>query len=142
MNCPKCEDTELTAVSMPVKDTSRTGAPTIALEIDQCPSCGGIWFDPGELEKYLGAKIKPLSVPKTTAKTALQLDAETGGCPRCAVPLEHRPDHYNPGVTIDLCGKCGGTWVDGDELARAGGGELPFSERMKALFGDVRPGAA
>ena len=39
MHCPKCEDTELTAVHVH------------EVEIDECASCRGIWFDENELRK-------------------------------------------------------------------------------------------
>ncbi len=38
INCPRCE-----------KPMSRGGLIEPSLEIDHCPTCGGLWFDPGEL---------------------------------------------------------------------------------------------
>jgi Zn-finger nucleic acid-binding protein len=140
MNCPKCEGVELSAVSYPIEDRSRPGEQSLELDLDQCPDCDGIWFDPGELDKYLGAKIKPMKVPKSSKKSAAELDAAAGACPRCALEMRHAPGHYNPGVTVEVCPKCGGTWVDGDEVDRAGGEALPFAAKMKALFGDVQAG--
>ena len=140
MNCPKCGDTPLTAVSMPVEDRSVPGpAPSpVSLEVDQCPTCSGVWFDPAELDKYLSAKVK-LSVPKATAASDAELDAKAASCPRCAVALSRRPAPYNPKLGVDVCGKCGGTWIDAAELGHAGGEKLPFADRMKALFGDIKP---
>lgn len=40
MKCPKCE--------MELVTKTRTG-----VEIEQCPSCKGIWLDKGELEKLI-----------------------------------------------------------------------------------------
>lgn len=40
MQCPKCEVELLTK--------TRSG-----VEIDQCPSCQGVWLDKGELEKLI-----------------------------------------------------------------------------------------
>jgi Zn-finger nucleic acid-binding protein len=142
MNCPKCDGTELTAVSIPVEDHSRPGAQNISLDIDQCSACGGVWFDPGELDKYYEAGLQAFPAPAASVAAAAALDAKTGRCPRCpdAPPLAHQPGRYDPSVTLDACAKCGGTWVDGAELKRAGGGELAFGAKMKAFFGDVKPG--
>jgi Zn-finger nucleic acid-binding protein len=140
MNCPKCDGTELTAVSMSIEDHSRPGSQTAALEIDQCASCDGIWFDAGEVEKYYAAGIKALQVPKTAAASDAELDAKTGRCPRCAIALAHAASRFNAGVTVDACPGCGGTWIDGAELAKVGGEALPFGDKMKSFFGDVKPG--
>src|SRR5688572_19529596 len=120
MNCPKCEATELTAVHMPIDDRSVAGPkPTIAtLEYEQCPECSGIWFDPDEMRKYLGAKVK-LNVPKATPRSNDELDARTGHCPKCKTALAKQAAPYNPNVKLDACGKCGGMWVDAAELAHA-----------------------
>ncbi|TCI01075.1 GTP-binding protein EngA [Corallincola luteus] len=42
VNCPKCEDVVM---------MRRYFSPLNVLEIDECPGCGGIWLDTGELEK-------------------------------------------------------------------------------------------
>ena len=40
--CPRCED---------VKLKRRFFSRHHKIEVDECPGCGGIWLDPGELEK-------------------------------------------------------------------------------------------
>jgi Zn-finger nucleic acid-binding protein len=140
MRCPKCDGTELTEISMPVKAHDRPGAPDLALDIDQCPECDGIWFDPGELDRFFLAKAHAIMLPKTSPKSVEEIDRARGKCPRCAVELKPVPGAYNPKVTLDACSKCGGTWVDGAEIERAGGDGLPFGEKMKAMFGDLKPG--
>jgi Zn-finger nucleic acid-binding protein len=139
MRCPKC-GTELSEISIPIEDTSRPGHQEVALEIDQCPDCDGIWFDPGELDSFFLSKAKAMKVPKSTPKSAAELDRAGGNCPRCSVAMEQAPGKYNPSVMLDHCRKCGGTWVDGDEIERAGGAGVSFGDRMKAMFGDVRAG--
>ena len=131
MNCPKCDATELTTLSMP-----GAGA---ALEIDQCPDCMGVWFDPDELGKYAGAAIK-LVLPKVTAKSDAELDERAGACPRCALPLARQPGRRNPTLMMDVCGKCGGTWIDGAELAQAGSDGASFSSRMIEFLGEKKGG--
>ncbi|GAB4160991.1 MAG: hypothetical protein Kow00107_08880 [Planctomycetota bacterium] len=41
MHCPKCGE-----------DLKTVKVPEFHLEIDECPGCGGVWFDKGELERY------------------------------------------------------------------------------------------
>lgn len=141
MNCPKCESAELQEATVPLADRSVPGPgdETTILEIDRCPECGGVWFDADELDKYLGAKLKVPPLPPAPPARAAELDAKRGNCPRCAVVLDRRPARSNPRVTVDACGKCAGVWVDGAELTDAGGEGVPFAERMKAMFGDLRP---
>lgn len=141
MNCPKCRSAALEPVSVPIEDRTVPGpkSATVALEIDKCPACAGVWFDAEELDKFLDAKVKLPEAPPGTQATPGELDAKAGDCPHCAVPLARQPARSNPRLTVVVCGKCGGTWVDGPELAQAGGEGLPFSERMKAFFGDVKP---
>jgi Zn-finger nucleic acid-binding protein len=139
MNCPKCAGAELETVTLPLPDRSVAGPGDEKkdLEIDTCPECAGVWFDPDELERFLDSKVK-LSVPGLGHASPASLDAKTGPCPRCAVTLDRKPAHYNPNITVDNCAKCGGTWVDGAELDQAGGANLPFADRMKAMFGDIK----
>ena len=144
MDCPKCRSTALTSVSVPVEDRTVPGpkSATSGLEIDECPDCGGVWFDPEELDKFLDAKVRLAEAPEGAVARAAEVDAEGGGCPRCASPLSRQPARSNPHLNVDVCGRCGGTWVDGAELEQVGGDELPFAERMKAFFGDLKPPAA
>jgi Zn-finger nucleic acid-binding protein len=141
MNCPKCTTSALETVSVNYEDRSVPGpkpSPRV-LQVDRCGACGGVWFDRDELDTYLNAKPKGLEAPKLAAEKAAELDAKRGECPRCAVALDARPARSNPHITVDACAKCDGVWVDGAELSDAGGEGLPFNERLKAMFGDIKP---
>jgi Zn-finger nucleic acid-binding protein len=141
MNCPKCEGSELQSVSVPLEDRSVPGPKKgeFLLEIDRCPECGGVWFDDAELDKYLDARMKVPGLPPPEPAKAAALDAKRGNCPRCAVLLDRRPARSNPRVTVDACVQCAGVWVDGAELSDASGTGVPFADRMKAMFGDLKP---
>lgn len=83
--------------------------PKAGVAIDRCDHCGGIWFDPGELEVILGP----------SAMTPFIFVSGSGYnddyvCPRCDVPLAEF--HY-PGTStlIDACEKCHGIWLDNKE---------------------------
>jgi len=40
-------------------------------------------------------------------------------CPRCFVTMKQKEKEiFGPNVIIDICPKCKGTWLDGDELRR------------------------
>lgn len=140
MNCPKCPSS-LETLSVPLEDRSVPGPKSakIVLEIDRCPGCGGVWFDSDELDKYLDAKVKIPAAPAAPPALNAQLDAKPASCPRCALALVKGPARSNPKITVDSCGNCAGIWVDGAELADAGGESLPFADRLKAMFGDVKP---
>jgi Zn-finger nucleic acid-binding protein len=86
-----------------------------------CPECAGVFFGRGTLSEllrshhleYLGPQIEALnaSIPKVEARAE---------CPVCfgGLPLtRHRPEKL-AGVAIDVCKRCGGTWVDGVEFKR------------------------
>jgi Zn-finger nucleic acid-binding protein len=103
--------------------------------VDLCGSCGGAWFDAGELDKYLDSRLSPLPVPAVPEIVRSDLDRRAGKCPRGHGPLQKRPAPSNPRLTLDVCGACGGSWVDGGELEQASGKDLPFADRMKAAFG-------
>jgi uncharacterized C2H2 Zn-finger protein len=45
MRCPKCGAT-------------LREVPYRSVKVDECPSCGGIWLDKGELEALVGSKAK------------------------------------------------------------------------------------
>jgi Zn-finger nucleic acid-binding protein len=88
--------------------------------VDECPGCGGIWFDRDELRQ-----AKDAAEPDANW---LDFDAWTDGdgasgapsaiaCPSCdgqMVTLAYGAT----GVEIDVCGGCHGTWLDRGEFAK------------------------
>jgi Zn-finger nucleic acid-binding protein len=127
-----------------MKDRSVPGPDAAAKElaVERCPSCGGVWFDLDELNAFLdsGAGLTPSSPAPASGPSAAELDAESGSCPKCGVALVPAPAPTNPKVRVDRCVKCAGLWVDGAELDRVSGKDLPFNERLKAVFGDLSKG--
>ena len=113
MNCPKCKDTSLKKMVQKSKN----------IELDQCPSCKGIWFDDGELYDTLGERAeKNLAIPATSRlEEAIQ-------CPRCHTGLY---GFCYPGTMtmVDACKSCNGIWLDNTEwkaikTARAAGNQI------------------
>ena len=80
------------------------------IEVDRCPQCEGVWFDPGELSRAVGKRLGDYLTKHIGTKSDSQLV-----CPRCGglMDLEYAED-----VEVDACIKCGGAWLDADELAR------------------------
>ena len=80
----------------------------LPFRLDECAKCGGTWFDRGELRK----------VTKDAEIEHLLRDYATPGpnpisCLRDQSPMKRR---VVEDVEIDVCGNCGGFWVDGGEL--------------------------
>ena len=102
MKCVKCDGV---LARMTLDDT----------EIDQCPRCGGIWFDFGELKHVL--KHDHANKLQTRLKTGKKDDAKKGPCPVCGgkgsmVAVKH----LKHDIHIDTCKICYGQWLDGGEL--------------------------
>ena len=103
MKCIKCEG-ELVLV--------REGD----VEVDQCDTCGGIWFDSGELAKIVGQK--DVEALRSKAEANREADSKRATCPRCKgegklVPIAS----LTSDIHIDTCAVCGGEWLDGGELS-------------------------
>ncbi len=92
------------------------------IELDKCPSCGGIWFDgselarvlelsPGELDG-LGDSLNP------KGREILSLDLEPAFCPRCSAALSPQRFDFKLPVIIDFCPAGHGVWLDRGELRR------------------------
>ena len=109
MNCPNC--------NKPLNRIAFMG-----VQLDDCPDCGGIWFDADELQQLkharanswedLEAKVAPRS-PETTTPTS----GAAKVCPKCGTSMHPYRYLFNSDVHLDECEKCGGTWVDDNELA-------------------------
>lgn len=92
------------------------------IELDRCPESGGVWFDANELyeltqrmapdddyESYFGGDWKDYG--------DTQAD---GGCPLGHGSLESFVVAKANGegqITLDICRKCLGLWVDGAEMS-------------------------
>jgi hypothetical protein len=100
MQCPKCKESQLVA-----KRVTKAG-----IEVNICPACHGAWFDAGELESVTSAAVRQVPLPPA-ARAGLR------ACPRCEAPMFYF-NYPQTLVTVDMCRKCRGLWLDGDELRK------------------------
>ena len=93
------------------------------VEVDVCPETGGIWLDGGELDQlsewfHDGDEFQAAAQGHTEE---LSHDITESPCPRCETPTMvgyELPcvEEYQK-ITLDICPKCFGIWIDGPELA-------------------------
>jgi Zn-finger nucleic acid-binding protein len=69
------------------------------LLLDRCPTCGGTWYDRGELEAQLARRAqldgrppppKVVAAAAPAARSVTAVPADAGSCPRCDAPLVTR----------------------------------------------------
>ena len=77
MNCPHCRT--------PLETRSTDG-----VEIDECPSCQGIWFDADELRRVkdeADPDLRWLDFELWMHADRFQLAEKSVDCPTCSIPL-------------------------------------------------------
>lgn len=104
-----------------------------SLEIDHCGRCGGVWLDPGEVQRL--RTIRPAEVRKGIDRRGLRfrmrchdchaaMERAEEACPACGwsnvidCPACDRPmsTESHAGLRIDVCRDCNGVWFDQHEL--------------------------
>ena len=106
LTCVKCTS---------VLDKARVGD----VEVDLCPSCGGLWLDHGEIERIGRGKQADMDQLRKalTGSTAPDPASDTTtSCPAC--PGQLKEVDLGP-VHIEYCGKCHGIFLDKGELDAA-----------------------
>jgi Zn-finger nucleic acid-binding protein len=114
------------------------------IEVDQCPSCGGMWLDYGELESIQETRENDYSeelrkIPDYFDKSYKLALARTEGtycCPRCAREMEKRQYGFCSQIMIDVCPSCRGVWLHKDEIKEL---EI-FFEKSRFEARDIRQG--
>ena len=98
MHCPKCKSTSLN------RGKTKRGS----YQIEYCPKCKGIWFDKEDFSQLTDVAIKELKVTRKAYKLIIV-------CPKCDKPL-YAFFYPQTLVTIDMCKKCEGFWLDAGEF--------------------------
>jgi Zn-finger nucleic acid-binding protein len=89
------------------------------VEVDLCPSCGGLWLDSGELEKLgKGSKddVEKLRNALVGSEKPEPASDTTTPCVACDGKLK---EMKLGAVTIEFCGACHGIFLDKGELDQA-----------------------
>jgi len=142
MDCPKCigklNKVEIRfheSADMPEQKEVRI---TI-LEVDQCFVCNGVWFDAGELEKYIKNKLTIVDSPAIDLGLLDEFDKKIVKCPRCNVDMVKKPAPLAKDIIIDFCEKCHGIWLDSTEIDRIEAKNISFKEKLDLLIKSLIP---
>jgi Zn-finger nucleic acid-binding protein len=106
LTCVKCTS---------VLDKARVGD----VEVDLCPSCGGLWLDHGEIERIGRGKTDEMDKLRSALVGSAAPDAASdtqNSCPAC--PGQLKEVVLGP-VHVDYCTKCHGVFLDKGELDEA-----------------------
>jgi Zn-finger nucleic acid-binding protein len=108
-----------------------------SVEVDHCPSCGGVWLDGGELELLLEGAAN-----KHDLMTSLTRDVEgrekSIRCPICSKKLDKVKYGVDEKVLLDMCPRNDGLWFDRGELLDViEMGNFPKSHRVYELMSDI-----
>lgn len=107
MKCPKCGK----GLSLKKIHTTKTGS----IEADYCKSCGGIFFDKGEVNRVSHETAHDLA--EQAPGHVDTSEPGTGECPKCGADLKQ---YFGESVPNDVhvlrCPECSGTWFDAEEL--------------------------
>lgn len=118
MDCPRCR--------VELKLTKHEG-----IEVDECPSCEGLWLDHHELDQ-----LEDTVLDDDQIKGTMMFKSEGSDllCPRCGNHMRwFRYRHYN--VEMDFCEAEHGFWLDKGEEKRVT--EI-MDQRIKDMKRSVR----
>ncbi|MFW6158460.1 MAG: zf-TFIIB domain-containing protein, partial [Planctomycetota bacterium] len=96
MKCPKCRDVELEQIEKH------------GIELDRCPTCGGMWFDQGEVDELEDQRLDVDEVKGTMVVMEKESDF---ACPHCGETL-NQFDYRYYGLTLEYCPAGHGYWLD------------------------------
>lgn len=123
MDCPKCigklQEKTIVAHQMHENKQLQGAGLSFDLELNQCFVCGGVWFDKGELQKYMSEGFTALDAPGIGSGLDDKFDKKKGKCPLCQHEMAQATLPEIPQIQIDTCQKCGGLWLDSTEIDHA-----------------------
>lgn len=146
MPCPRCDH------ALEIWRLETEGA-TRDLDVERCPECSGIFFNPGELEAFLHGEVastiwldwdrmEALRAP--TGEGPTLRDRHYVRCPICRELMNSRNFGRRSGVLVDIC-RAHGVWLDGGELRtiaewwHAGGRHIHQANETERARDVIRP---
>jgi len=110
---PKCPNAD--GKLLPVQASSRFGSPVM---LDQCETCGGVWFDKFELFQVDETEARNLDKVDREKLRYPQGSSEKPACPRCGAVLEAFSDPNIPAnIQMLMCGSCEGFWINHGDIS-------------------------
>ena len=112
--CPNCKGT--------LKESYAEANYGRVLLLDQCETCGGIWFDQWELYLLREAEARRLDTINENSLLSSNPHLKGEGlCPRCKLKLEPFKDPSFPKDSqIMRCNCCNGLWLNRGEISKYG----------------------
>lgn len=88
--------------------------------LDQCPACGGIWFDHLELYSVKQGQAETVdSLSADTLRTSTPIENSDLLCPKDSAKLENFKDAYFPeDIVLARCPACNGFWLNRGEFTK------------------------
>lgn len=109
---------ESMAINCPVDGTVLEGRKISSIEIQECPQCGGLWFDQDELRRVkdqTDPDLKWLDFDLWSDHEAFEVEWSGRKCPVCGLNLA-AISYAGTGVVVDYCTDRHGVWLDRGEL--------------------------
>ncbi|MCA9668797.1 MAG: zf-TFIIB domain-containing protein [Myxococcales bacterium] len=144
LTCPDCR--ELLRTEIAGEDAARDDGPyrtaslskfhdINAVEIDRCHGCGGIWFDAGELSRFLRQKpTGGTSVDEIEPTRRLdRVGPAQASCLRCRGSMVLVRSEGVPWMIYAHCVRCRGIWLEGSNVARL---DDPFVAMLALVSGE------
>ncbi len=111
MKCPNC--------NIPTKEVYTRSDYGLVIKLDQCPTCGGIWFDKWELYKISSKEAAKIDKVNKKILHLLTSTKKEIFCPKDKNKLEIFKDPNIPNnIQIEHCKKCGGIWLNCGEFTK------------------------
>jgi len=107
VNCPNCK-TELHPRKIQ------------GVEIEECATCEGIWFQGDELRQVkdrIDSDLNWMDFEILKHPEKFKASDHRTDCPQCAKPM-YVLDYDDTRVEIDFCAPCNGIWLEKNELER------------------------
>jgi uncharacterized protein len=92
----------------------------VAVEVDQCPNCKGVWFDYDELrlaKDHADRDLNWMDFEIWKHANLFEVGPRHLKCPNCQTELV-AIRYGSTKVTVDYCRKCKGVWLDRAEFKR------------------------